>query len=1634
MRTFLCSLFASLALFATNCACFAQTNPNLETGFKPFGSYDETSFDSVSITNGDLSLHIPMFDYPQRGYLSARVQIVYHGKGWQAFMNCAGTSCTSFWRPSNLAMVQVQLESDEIGTSYRNVNIGSTVVQMFTAVENDGSTHQLASRASGGYESIDGSGIYFNGSLTAPVLLNRGGAGFRSTSIVNWQDTNGNYLNSYLGNGQNTAPTPHIDTLGRSLPATTVDDGSGSTGCATGTGYLPIASVSIGAYLGPNAAQRLIKTCSVTVTLLTGFNAIDFDPNGGQHNIQEYSGTISAIQSIVFYNGNSWTTSPQWSFQYAPNAYGDLTQVSLPTGGTIKYSWGTTTLCGNQPVTPKSRIVLSRTINANDGKGDQTTTYNGGTVTDPAGNDTVHGVTGINGTCSYYETSTSYYSGTGASRRLLKNIQTAYTFTTNPFDQWGDGAHTVANVKPSIVTTTIPIPGGSNSLVSQVQTDYDSTFNFSAHTSLTSGGSYGLLKEKREYAYGLNAPGPLVRRTVYTNLALSNSNYLNANLLTPVSQVTVYDGSGNMVSQTTNTYDGTSLQSSGISVGHNSLANPGYRGNLTQVQKWLNTTGTNVTTAQAKYYDTGMPYQSIDLKNNATTYTYNPTAYYGAYLTQTQYPNTGSGITHIIQGAYDFNTGLLTSFTDQNNQVSSYGYDVLGRINSAAYPDGGSVIGGYTDSVPVQITKTVKVTSSLNKVSNTIFDGLGRASQTQFHDPDCTAGSQLIKTDHTYGFDFTQNTSFTTATSPYCDTPGSIFGLATRTDSDSLGRTVKTTDADNSVATSSYAADGTLLLLCTTATDEQGKARKSCSDALGRLTKVWEDPSGLNYETDYSYNTLDNMVSVTQKGGDPNSANWRPRSFVYDSLSRLTSATNPESGNITYTYSNSSSGCSVSPGTVCTKTAPAPNATSGSGTVTTTYFYDNLDRLTKKTYNDIPLTATVSYGYDADTTTLTCANAPALTDSYPKTQRTAMCDASGATSWAHDQMGRVTTEKRLINGSSAITNSIVYTFNSDGSTATVTYPSSRKITYTPNSLSGYTAGRPVSAVDTANSINYVTAAKYAPQGGLSSLSNGASINGAVTYNNRLQPLQMYYTTGAISQTTLNQLQTSTCPTAVAALMSTNYNFGLGTNDNGNVQSIANCRNTNRTQNFGYDSLNRIFQAYSSGPSWGEDFTIDAWGNLTNRSLHVGKTNYELLNAAPATNNRLTGYGYDIAGNIINNGTATYTYDAENRVISTAGVTYTYDGDGNRVKKSNGTLYWGTGPLVESDLSGNSTSWKEYVFFAGKRVARRDASNGTVHYFFDDHLGSTSVVTNSTGSTLEEDLDYYPYGGIASGTSSDHYLFNGKERDNESGLDEFGARYYGSSLGRFMIPDWAAKPTSVPYANFGNPQSLNLYSYVENNPTTMGDPDGHGWIDPEALTQELTDVAVGAGKGLWNMAAGTWNTGAQLLNDQGAASGQPHIELQMLPTATYDNATQAVSGGVTQLGAVVAGGVEGAARGSATEAAEAGVPDANVVVRGGQGEIPASGTYSGAHGATVEEAASGVPHGTIRTSTAGEIRGSGGTVTSKPEPAYPGGPVNQQHVNINGGQKTFGPPRSNPVPKAQRVPSAPKIKKPNETGQ
>ena len=93
--------------------------------------------------------------------------------------------------------------------------------------------------------------------------------------------------------------------------------------------------------------------------------------------------------------------------------------------------------------------------------------------------------------------------------------------------------------------------------------------------------------------------------------------------------------------------------------------------------------------------------------------------------------------------------------------------------------------------------------------------------------------------------------------------------------------------------------------------------------------------------------------------------------------------------------------------------------------------------------------------------------------------------------------------------------------------------------------------------------------------------------------------------------------------------------------------------------------------------------------------------------------------------------------------------------------------------------------------------------------------------------------------ICTYTAVSQRWFTGKERDAESGLDYFGARYYASSMGRMMSPDWSAKAEPVPYAKLDNPQSLNLYEYVGNNPLSRADADGHDWRD---TTKKLFQTA------------------------------------------------------------------------------------------------------------------------------------------------------------------------------------------------
>ena len=427
-------------------------------------------------------------------------------------------------------------------------------------------------------------------------------------------------------------------------------------------------------------------------------------------------------------------------------------------------------------------------------------------------------------------------------------------------------------------------------------------------------------------------------------------------------------------------------------------------------------------------------------------------------------------------------------------------------------------------------------------------------------------------------------------------------------------------------------------------------------------------------------------------------------------------------------------------------------------------------------------------------------------------------------------------------------------------------------------------------------------------------------------------------------------------------------------------------------------------------------------------------------------NRIDGYTYDAAGNLLSDGTNHYTYDAENRLSSysnTAGVTasYVYDALGQRVEKTSnapnecsasGTVFY------LRDLSGHVAVYTvggvnqchDEIFAGGRHLVTYD---GRATFNHSDWLGTERLRIVSAYVSLpkyDELYTSYPFGDALTGNLAPPYggvlHFTGQPHDLESNLEFFGARYYSSSMGRFLSPDWSAAPMGVPYADFGNPQSLNLYSYVKNNPLCDTDPTGH--CDPGSpgcalqLVQAINNFANDV-----SGYVGSFFTGAA---KEELSTVRDNLGLSPAPELNPSNDVERAGAALTQSGQTAAAVLLPFVTGG--EGGPAEVPDAHFVVRGGQGEIPSSGTYSGAHGATIEDAASGVPHGTIRSSTAGDIRNSGGSVESAPEPAYPGGPTNERHVNIQGGQDTFSEPKPNPVPRSQRVPSAPKPpKKPSE---
>lgn len=603
----------------------------------------------------------------------------------------------------------------------------------------------------------------------------------------------------------------------------------------------------------------------------------------------------------------------------------------------------------------------------------------------------------------------------------------------------------------------------------------------------------------------------------------------------------------------------------------------------------------------------------------------------------------------------------------------------------------------------------------------------------------------------------------------------------------------------------------------TTVTDQAGKVRRSMLDGLGQLVRVDEpDPSNNlgsqtlpTQATTYDYDAQGNLTSVIQGG--------QLRSFAYSSLKRVTSITHPETGTISYEYFDS--------GDLKKVTDPrlVPNTSTRR---TVSFTYDQLGRVTMRTYNDG--TPDLTFTYDDSDVSFSRGKLTQVTSSV-----------STYTYDAFDPLGRTMTATQITDGQPY---TMHYAYTIGGAMESQTYPSGKVV---KTNYDG--AGRLAGVKNEATGIYYAGAAstdsnrvQYSPAGSIRAIKLGNGLWEHTSYNSRFRATQIGLGNSATDSST----------------MQLDYTYGIlvnnvldTTKDTGTMESqTLTVGSMVLKQAYKYDELNRLKSAEETKndvPVWKQTYSYDRFGNRRfdrdNTTLpQITTPNENVTNPAiSAVNNRISGsgYRYDDGGNLECDpvhpcGSAApfpafYEYDAENRLKTAnggpgnGGATYFYDGDGRRVKKVVGGVNGGTTVFVYN--------------ITGKLIAEYGASQLSgvaTSYITTDHLGTPRVITKANGEVLGRH-DYQPFGeeiddSFGGRVNTNGYAaadklrqqFTGKERDSETNLDYFGARYYSSTYGRFTSPD--------PLLNSGrpaNPQTWNRYAYTLNNPLKFIDPNG-----------------------------------------------------------------------------------------------------------------------------------------------------------------------------------------------------------------
>ena len=544
------------------------------------------------------------------------------------------------------------------------------------------------------------------------------------------------------------------------------------------------------------------------------------------------------------------------------------------------------------------------------------------------------------------------------------------------------------------------------------------------------------------------------------------------------------------------------------------------------------------------------------------------------------------------------------------------------------------------------------------------------------------------------------------------------------------------------------------------------------------------------YATTYTYDPLNNLTAISQAAGNFGGqiVSGQTRSYSYDGLNRLVNATTPESGTVTSYYTNSNGGtCSGDPTLVC-------RAQDGRGIVKT-FSYDAINRLTGVSFSD----GTPGIGYAYDTGGLAAFALDRLTKITE--------GSTNSQTFIYDNLGRIKSASQVIDTS---TYTVQYGYNALGQITSITYPTNRGVSQTYDAI-----GRMSSIAD--GSTTYLNGLSFNAAGQALAFTYGNGVQAAFGYNDHLQLSALrYYKSGSTNDIL-------------------NLSYDYGNTNNGQIQAIhyytsPGVEDPTKSQYFTYDLWSRLSAAQtgtvsSSTPgTWSLTWDYDRLGNRLHQNLIGGNSSGTSIGqpqfSVDVNTNHITnsGFTYDASGNLTADGTNTYSYDGANRMkaLNSSAATYTYFG-ALRVKKVVGSattiyVYSGSKPIVEYV---NGSVSKEYVYAGSKLLAT--VSSGSTTYHHPDHL-SNRAETDSSGNVLRT-YGHAPFGESWYETgSADKWKFTSYERDAESGLDYAQFRFYASGQGRFPSADLMAGTLRVP-------QSMNRYSYSQNDPVNLIDPSG-----------------------------------------------------------------------------------------------------------------------------------------------------------------------------------------------------------------